>query len=78
MRTKFDDLQNYISLEFNGMKTELDYLKRVADEDVEIFDGDEISDNESTSSFVYLEDFEALKDSVNDVLECFNMRGDEL
>ncbi|KGL45717.1 hypothetical protein [Listeria newyorkensis] len=78
MKTKFDDLYHSIGEEFDDMESELSWLGRVVSADVEIFDGDEISDNESTSRFVYLEDYEALKDSVNDVLEYFDMRGDEL
>ncbi|MBC2163455.1 hypothetical protein [Listeria booriae] len=75
MRTKFDDLQNYISSEFNGMKTELDWLRHAANAAVVAYSEEVIYDDQITGVFVRLEDHEALKDSINKLLESFDMRG---
>ncbi|PNP88954.1 hypothetical protein BMT55_13870 [Listeria newyorkensis] len=75
MKTKFDDLIDYISLEVEGMENELDSIRLAANQDVDTFDEEMITADELTGDFVRLEDYEALKESVDDLLIAFDMRG---
>ncbi|KMT62541.1 hypothetical protein [Paenilisteria newyorkensis] len=75
MKTKFDDLLDYISSEVEDMENELDSIRLAADQDVDTFDEEMITDDELTGDFVRLEDYEALKDSIDDLLISFDMRG---
>ncbi|KGL43087.1 hypothetical protein EP56_08470 [Listeriaceae bacterium FSL A5-0209] len=75
MKTKFDDLLDYISSEVEDMENELDSIRLAADQDVDTFDEEMITDDELTGDFVRLEDYESLKESIDDLPISFDMRG---